>query len=480
MDHYRVCVVGAGTAGLGVVKQLLRDENIPISDIILLDESTGVGGVWNGVDRDIDHVNVGMDCSGNPIYDDLHTNLPKDFMSFSDFRYPIESNHFPSHRAVLKYLQTYSQTFIPDHCIQLNTSVKDIQKTNDHWTVKCCINGELSANRVQSFTTEYVVVCTGHYRYPFVPFFKESARANSRIHSMHSSAFRHPSAFTSYRNILVVGSRASAKDVCMLLLKHCQSNALGQNIYMAVRGGMENMILSRRAFVLPVMKQGGHVRGEVQYIDHQAGEVTFSSAVDSPQPTLPPDYVKESIDLIIYATGYLYKYPFLAEDQHSGPSMVRERPLLHRVVSLADPTLMFVGTLNFLLSPGIVLEYQARYVAQLISGKIQLPRDFTSLLNKFVVANVTSSRGVFKEKDAGSQKCILVDQESVELAEFDMSSSLMFSSPTYCNKLARLTNSQGFWSQLFQQRLWWTVTSLLYQFTCSISPRFRDWLRRNA
>ena len=472
---YRVCIIGAGTAGLGVAKQLLVHEKVPLSEIIIVDDSTGVGGLWNRDNRVFETVGVtSCVCSGSPVYDDLHTNLPKDSMAFSDFRYPIESVHYPSHTTVLSYLKAYAQKFVSTQCVQFNTSVRQVRKINDKWTVTCCVKDKDTAsnNRTMSFTTKYVVVCTGHYRHPLIPFFKESSHVNSCIKRIHSSAFRHPSAFTQYKRILVVGSRSSAKDICLLLRK------TGQNIYVTIRGGMENMSRGRQSFFRPVISQGARQRGELEFINHQTGEVTSRAVLRCGESYQQPSAgnnrhrdteqgsVKDTIDLIIYATGYVNKYPFLedsglndpftisspsdsdsdssvSDDSHSDAggdkttdhwsTCTGEIPLLHRIVALADPTLMFTGTLNHLLSPGIVLEYQARYAAQLISGKIHLPYNFSSLLNAFIRAKTIASGEREKYSTTRKEKTILVGEERVDISEFFMDANLELShNPLYC------------------------------------------------
>lgn len=470
-------MVGAGAAGLAVSKQLLLEEKVPFSEVILIDDSDGVGGLWNRSPRESD-LNVPCESSGSPVYDDLHTNLLKDFMSFSDFRYPIQSTHFPPHTAVKQYLEDYAHSFIPNHCIKLKTHVKTIRKLNGQWVLSCLVrDGHQTENIPFQFTCQYVVVCSGHYRFPLVPSFRESpALGSSRIRKIHSSAFQRPSDFRKYRRILIVGSRASARDLCVLLLQHNRSHDLGQEVYITIRGGVENLSFDRRAFIKPVIKHGAQIRGDVEFIDHQNGEVTFSA---TPLADTKGS-VKEHVDLIIYATGYLHQYPFLtnavcvdsgetdSSDTGDGyHSICRDSPLLHRIVSLEDPTLMFVGTPNLLLSPCIVFEYQARYVAQLISGRIQLPANFASLLGAFTAAK------------CNFDLTVTVGRERVALSEFDMASNLMWSNPSYCNRLAVLTNAQGYWSQLFWQRLMWVLTSLLYQLAFSLLPCFSRWLARS-
>jgi thioredoxin reductase len=464
MKNYKVCVIGAGVAGLATAKQLVRDENIPMSDIIVLDESHKVGGLWNRADRAIESTAAGCSCSGSPVYEQLHTNLLKDFMAFSDFRYPIECDHFPPHHVVQEYLESYSRKFIPNCCLRLNTSVDRVQKVDStgKWNITC----KTKSGTTTMITSEYVVVCTGHYRFPFVPPFKASAHENnSMIRMIHSSSFRHPSEFTNYRNVLIVGSRISAKDICLLLLDHNHNQNLQQNFYISIRDQEKNISRRRRKFLEPLISEGVHLCGNVEYINHISGEVSFEETKGG------SGYITNPIDLIIFATGYVYKYPFLESgSKRLGNSKTpnQKRPLLNRIVSLADPSLMFVGTPNLLLSPGIVLEYQARYVAQLISGKTQLPDNFSSLLDHIDAI-----------KDQQQDQTVQVGGRKEHISEFDMSAKLdYYGNPTYCNKLALLTNSQGYWSQLFNQRLRWAVSSIFYAFFERLFPPSARWLSK--
>lgn len=340
-----MCVIGAGVAGLATAKQLVRDEHLSIDEVIVVDDSSGVGGVWNRADRDVEQDSEGCSSSGSPVYDDLTTNLPKDLMAFSDFRYPIESDHFPPHTTVLEYLENYAERFIPKSCFRLNTSVDRVRKSSsgDCWEVACS-DQEMKSTVLAA---RHLVVCTGHYRFPFVPSFKSSQCRDSRIRRIHSSSFKYPSEFTKYKHILVIGSRASGRDICMMLLKQNNEQDLQQTLYISIRGSDEDMSQARRAFIGPVINAGARRCGEVEFIDHDAGEVTFNTA--------HCDIAKCTVDLIIYATGYVYKYPFLDGD-HNGVledgalyqhSSVKEEPLLNRVVSLADPSLKFIGTPNY-------------------------------------------------------------------------------------------------------------------------------------
>ncbi len=78
----RVCVIGAGAAGLCAARHLLRrPDRFLVPTVYEL--SPHVGGTWVFVPE------TGSDRHGNPIhssmYRDMKTNLPKEAMAFPDF-----------------------------------------------------------------------------------------------------------------------------------------------------------------------------------------------------------------------------------------------------------------------------------------------------------------------------------------------------------------------------------------------------------
>lgn len=70
----RVCVIGAGAAGL-VSAKALRAAGL---ECTVMDQREEVGGVWN-------RRSTYTSAPENPVYDSLHTNLPKEMMQFWDF-----------------------------------------------------------------------------------------------------------------------------------------------------------------------------------------------------------------------------------------------------------------------------------------------------------------------------------------------------------------------------------------------------------
>jgi cation diffusion facilitator CzcD-associated flavoprotein CzcO len=66
----RVCVIGAGAAGLTTARALLE---VGV-EVVVLEQRTSIGGIWN-CDA------AAPDCE-NPVYDGLGVNLPIELMAF--------------------------------------------------------------------------------------------------------------------------------------------------------------------------------------------------------------------------------------------------------------------------------------------------------------------------------------------------------------------------------------------------------------
>lgn len=109
----------------------------------------------------------------SPVYERLETNIPKQLMQFHDFAFPEESQLFPTHWTVDRYLKDYAREV--EHLIQFQTQVVDVKlresKETDglleeEWAVitKNVVTGELTEE-----VYDAVVVANGHFYIPFIP-----------------------------------------------------------------------------------------------------------------------------------------------------------------------------------------------------------------------------------------------------------------------------------------------------------------------
>jgi len=82
----RVCVIGAGIAGL-VTAKVLREDGF---DIVVLEKEATIGGVW----------------AASRTYPGLRTNNPRESYAFSDHPYPATADAFPTAEQVRAYLKS--------------------------------------------------------------------------------------------------------------------------------------------------------------------------------------------------------------------------------------------------------------------------------------------------------------------------------------------------------------------------------------
>src|SRR5512143_3727213 len=87
----RVCVIGAGIAGL-VTAKVLKEDGF---DITVFEKHSELGGVW----------------AASRTYLGLRANNPRETYAFSDYPYPETADDFPAAEQVRSYLGSYADHF---------------------------------------------------------------------------------------------------------------------------------------------------------------------------------------------------------------------------------------------------------------------------------------------------------------------------------------------------------------------------------
>jgi Flavin-binding monooxygenase-like len=105
----RVCIIGAGIAGL-VTAKVLRDDGF---EVIVFDRSPTIGGVW----------------APSRTYPGLRANNPRETYAFSDFPYPDTADDFPTAQQVRAYLDAYAEYFGLRPFLRLATEVRTVSRT---------------------------------------------------------------------------------------------------------------------------------------------------------------------------------------------------------------------------------------------------------------------------------------------------------------------------------------------------------------
>lgn len=204
----RVCIIGAGAAGLTTAKHL-TEEGI---DFDILEKRDGLGGLWY------------FDQTMSSVSDSTVASSSKTFLQFSDF--PIDPGvaDFPHHTVYLKYLHEYARAHGLLEHICYNTSVTALHRSAAGWEVTF-------EQDMQTQTSIYdaVAVCSGLHHIPLIPDFPNHQIFQGVI--VHSSLLKSMEELKGKR-VVVVGGGESGADMVKEL------TPLAGKLYFSLRRGM--------------------------------------------------------------------------------------------------------------------------------------------------------------------------------------------------------------------------------------------------
>jgi dimethylaniline monooxygenase (N-oxide forming) len=204
----RVCVIGAGIAGL-VTAKVLRDDGF---DVVVLEKLPTIGGVW----------------APGHTYPGLRTNSPRETYAFSDFPYLATADDFPTAEQVRDYLDAYVAHFRLAPLLRLATEVCRVSRASRHdhrasSRFELRLRSRDGAVRGARLHCDFVAVCNGVFSQPHVPAIEGREQFAGRV--LHSSEMTDPCALTGQR-IVVVGAGKSALDCATWAARHCRSCTL--------------------------------------------------------------------------------------------------------------------------------------------------------------------------------------------------------------------------------------------------------------
>ncbi|XP_044361599.1 flavin-containing monooxygenase FMO GS-OX-like 9 [Triticum aestivum] len=284
---------------------------------------------------------------------------------FTDFPFCPKSGRddrrFPGHREVHLYLKDFCAAFGLMDAVRLNTRVlRAVMTPARRWAVRSVDLGvgecddpdgkELDACVDEVF--DAVVVATGHYSQPRLPCIKGMETWRGR--QMHSHSYRVPEPFRG-EVVVAVGCGESGKDIAMEIRGVAKEVYLVAGSTEAVTPGLSKVLAKHSADL--------HLRLEVERLCED-GRVAFTDGGGAGSSS------SVAADTVIYCTGYSYSFPFLDTGGAVAVDDNRVGPLFEHVFppSLA-PSLSFVGV------PRKIFEAQARWVAQVLSGRRALPAE---------------------------------------------------------------------------------------------------------
>jgi dimethylaniline monooxygenase (N-oxide forming) len=375
-----VAVIGAGSSGLAVLKAL-REHGIAAE---CFEGGSDVGGLWR----------YGNDNGLSSAYASLRTNVSRPRMQYPSFPMPGSYGDFPHHSQVAAYLGAFAEMFGVRDLINFGVTVERLEPdSRGAWRVT------LDDGSVRRY--EAVVVAIGLFWCPKLP----DAPGDFTGQVSHSHDYRKPEPFAG-RRVLVVGAGQSAAEIAV------EVSGVAAHTLMSVRRG---------AHVIPRWIGGRpYDAADIDPLNRMPWRLMnliFGKAVARELGPLPPswpaptqrpiegipiisselvpavrrgdvlikpglerlrggrarflDGTKESIDRVIYATGYSISLPFM--DPFLTPSAGREFPLYRRIVPPGLGGLFFAG---FVDAPGgllPVVEMQGEWIAAALTRNLRLP-----------------------------------------------------------------------------------------------------------
>ncbi len=345
----KVCVIGAGSSGLAAA----RNFDAEGFEVDIYERESDLGGVWNY-------------CSpAGRVYASTSMISSKPFTQYSDFPMPDHFPEYPLHGQVLSYLREYARDFKLLQLVRFGLTVEAVSSLGDGtWNVR------LSSGA--SFRYGAVVVANGHNSVPSLP----SCPGHFSGTSIHSAHYRTPDAFEGKR-VLVVGRGNSGCDIAV------EAAATARAVFSSARRGYHFIpkyfggvpsdqlgdaflrrntpLQKRRAATLAAIELeigrldecGLPLPDHALFESHPIVNGTFPLAVKAGRIRPKPDIARlegetvhfvdgssESIDMIVFATGYRLELPFLSRDDQ--PVSSRWEPLMN-VFHPRHETLFFAG-----------------------------------------------------------------------------------------------------------------------------------------
>lgn len=278
------------------------------------------------------------------MYRYLWSNGPKEALEFADYSF---EEHFgkiipsyPPREVLFDYIKGRVEKAGVKDWVRFRTVVRWVDY--DEATKQFSVTVKDLVKDVQ--TTELfddVIVCSGHFSTPNVPFFPGLDRFQGRV--LHAHDFREALEFKD-KNVMVVGSSYSAEDIGSQCWKYG-----AKSVTACYRTKPMKFHWPDNWETKPLLTK---VEGKICHFK---------------------DGSSKEIDAIILCTGYLHHFPFLAESIRLKCTNRLWTPSLYQGVALeSNPHLYFIGMQDQFYTFNM-FDAQAWWARDVILGKIEIP-----------------------------------------------------------------------------------------------------------
>lgn len=397
----RVAIVGAGASGLASIKCCL-DEGL---EPVCFESSDDIGGLWRFKET--------PEEDRASIYHSLIINTSKEMMCFSDFPIPGHYPNYMHNSFIMQYFRSYAEHFDLLRHIRLKTKVLQIKPRTDfsrsgRWDVEI----ETKDGQKEKHIFDAVLICVGHHCQPHLPLHDFPGIETFTGKYFHSRDYKTPEEWRNKRAV-VIGIGNSGGDISVELSRFTKQ------VYLSTRRGawiwnrvgenglpmdmLFNRVMNVIRFALPSGVFNSLAEKQLnKRFNHSLYNLKPKHRLFSQHPTVNDDLpnrilsgtvqvkpnirriqgssvefedgsVEENIDLVVFATGYKYSYPFLASQV---VSVTDNKSTLFKYVfppELEKPTLAIVGLVQPLGAIMPISEMQARWATRVFKGLVKLP-----------------------------------------------------------------------------------------------------------
>lgn len=380
-DGAKVCVIGAGSAGIAMCRSLAV-RNIAFD---CFERRSEIGGLWN----------YPAQGGGSCAYESLYANTSKTVMQYPSYPMPETYPDYPHHSQVARYFEDFVDHFGLREHIRFNTEVSQVRAVQGGgWTVT------LGDGTTQHYSA-VMVASGGRHGIPVYGSY-DGTFSGRELHSMDYDG----PADLAGKTVVIIGLGATSADLAT------EVSRVAKATYLSVRTGhyvvpkilegkpidklspfMKKLSVERRRPLVSLMIKLVHGNMESYGLPappYKPGQGPLISTSEflpaivhgrvTPKPVIErvdgatvrfADGHSVDADVLIHCTGYRISYPFLDDalvgDGDDAP------PLYQLVVPPEAPGLYFIGLLHSMMSLMPLAEFQSEWVGDLLTGAVSLP-----------------------------------------------------------------------------------------------------------
>jgi len=344
MTNFKVGIIGAGPSGLAMLRAFESEQKKgnPIPEIKCYEKQDNWGSMWNYTWR------TGVGKYGEPLHGSMYkylwSNGPKECLEFADYTF---SEHFgqaissyPPREVLFDYIQGRIKKSNARDYIKFNTVARWVDYLEDKKQFRVVFD-DLQKNETFEEFFDYLVVGTGHFSTPNMPYFKGIDNFPGAV--MHAHDFRGADQFVDQK-LLLIGSSYSAEDIGVQCYKH----------------GSQGVTISYRSN--PIGSKWPEGIKEKPLVTHFEGSTAFFK-----------DGTSEDFDAVILCTGYQHKFPFLPDELRlKTKNCLYPGNLYKGVVFNDNERLLFLGMQDQYYTFNM-FDTQAWFARDYMLGRIELP-----------------------------------------------------------------------------------------------------------